>query len=126
MSFLSKMSNVAAAAHAPFIVAASPMLFDMDSFTELKIPRDLAKSFESTELIPWRSFRESEDSRYVALALPHVLLRLPYGPKTVPVEEFNFVEDVDGKDNSKYCHHSSREKVWSIIFKIQSHHMQFF
>ena len=80
----------------------SPLLFDMDSFTELKVPRDLAKSFESTELIKWRSFRESEDSRYVALALPHILLRLPYGPKTVPVDEFNFVEDVDGKDNSRY------------------------
>ncbi|HZS44228.1 MAG TPA: type VI secretion system contractile sheath large subunit [Blastocatellia bacterium] len=102
ISFLTKMSNVAAAAHAPFIAAASPMLFDMDTFTELKVPRDLAKSFESTELIPWTSFRDSEDSRYVALALPHMLLRLPYGPKTIPVDEFNFVEDVNGKDNSKY------------------------
>ncbi len=99
---LEKLSNVAAAAHAPFIAAASPKLFDMDSFTELGIPRDLAKGFESTELVKWRSFRESEDSRYVVLTLPHVLLRLPYGPDTVPVEGFNFVEDVDGKDHRKY------------------------
>jgi type VI secretion system protein ImpC len=99
---LEKISNVAAAAHAPFIAAASPKLFDMDSFTELGIPRDLAKGFESTELVKWRSFRESEDSRYVVLTLPHVLLRLPYGPDTVPVEGFNFEEDVDGKDHSKY------------------------
>lgn len=99
---LEKISNVAAAAHAPFLAAASPKLFDMDSFTELGIPRDLAKGFESTELVKWRSFRESEDSRYVVLTLPHVLLRLPYGPDTVPVEGFNFEEDVDGKDHSKY------------------------
>ena len=74
----------------------------MDSFTELGKPRDLAKVFESTELVKWRSFRETEDSRYVSLVLPHTLLRLPYGPKTKPVEEFAFVEEVSGKDHSKY------------------------
>jgi type VI secretion system protein ImpC len=102
IALLEQISHVAAAAHAPFMTAASPMLFDMDSFTELPIPRDLAKQFESTELIKWRAFRESEDSRYVALTLPRVLLRLPYGPKTVPVDEFDFVEDVDGQDHQKY------------------------
>jgi type VI secretion system protein ImpC len=101
-SMLEQISHVAAAAHAPFITAASPKLFDWDNFTELSVPRDLAKQFESTELIKWRSFRDSEDSRYVTLTLPHVLLRLPYGPKTVPVDEFDFVEDVDGKDHAKY------------------------
>jgi type VI secretion system protein ImpC len=102
MATLEKLSNVAAAAHAPFVSAASPKLFDMDSFTELGIPRDLAKGFETAELIKWRSFRESEDSRYVALVLPHVLSRLPYGPDTVPVDGFNYVEDTDGKDHRKY------------------------
>lgn len=102
MILLEKLSGVAAAAHAPVISAASPKLFDMDRFTELKLPRDLAKIFESSELIKWRSFRDSEDSRYVSLVLPHILLRLPYGPNTVPVEEFNYVEDVDGKDHDKY------------------------
>lgn len=102
IAMLEKLSNVAAAAHAPFIASASPKLFDWDSFTEMGVPRDLAKGFESTELIKWRAFRDSEDSRYVALTLPHVLLRLPYGPDTVPVDEFNFVEDVDGKDHAKY------------------------
>jgi len=102
IAFLEKMSNVAAAAHAPFLAAASPKLFDMESFTELSIPRDLAKSFESSELIKWRSFRDSEDSRYVSLALPHILMRLPYGPDTKPTEGVTFVEDVDGTDHSKY------------------------
>ena len=100
--FLDKMAGVAAAAHAPFIAAAAPNLFDMDSFTELGKPRDLAKIFESAELIKWRSFREGEDARYVALTLPHILMRLPYGPDTSPVEEFDFREDVDGRNHSKY------------------------
>lgn len=102
MALLEKISNVAAAAHAPFISAPNPSLFDLDSFTDLAVPRDLAKIFESTELIKWRSFRASEDSRYVSLVLPHVLLRLPYGPDTVPVEDFNFIEDCSGLDHSKY------------------------
>ncbi|MFL6259197.1 MAG: type VI secretion system contractile sheath large subunit [Thermoanaerobaculia bacterium] len=102
MALVEKLSGVAAAAHAPFISGASPRLFDMDSFTELGIPRDLAKIFESAELIKWRSFRDSEDSRYVSLVLPHILLRLPYGPDTVAVEGVNFVEDVDGRDHRKY------------------------
>jgi type VI secretion system protein ImpC len=102
MALLEKLSGVAAAAHAPFIAAASPRLFDMDGFTEIGVPRDLSKIFESAELIKWRSFRESEDSRYVTLLLPHILLRLPYGPDTVPVEGFNFQEDVDGRDHKKY------------------------
>jgi type VI secretion system protein ImpC len=102
MALLEKISQVAAAAHAPFIAAANPQLFNLDSFTDIGLPRDLAKIFDSVEYTKWKSFRESEDSRYVALALPHVLMRLPYGPDTVPVETFNFKEDVDGTDHSKY------------------------
>lgn len=102
MALVEKISNVAAAAHTPFIAAASPKLFDMDFFTELGVPRDLSKVFESLELIKWRSFRDSEDSRYVALVMPHILMRLPYGAETVPVEGLNFEEDVDGKNHNKY------------------------
>lgn len=97
MALLEKISNVAAAAHAPFISAASPKLFDLNSFVEMGNPRDLSKIFESSELVKWRSFRDSEDSRYVTLTLPHVLMRLPYGPNTVPVDAFQFVEDVTGR-----------------------------
>ena len=100
---LEKISEVAAAAHAPFIGAAHPKLFDLDSFTDLGVPRDLAKTFESLELIKWKSFRDSEDSRYVTLTLPRILMRLPYGMDTVPVEGFaSFEEDVDGKDHQSY------------------------
>jgi type VI secretion system protein ImpC len=102
VKMLEMLSGVAGAAHAPFIASASPKLFDLDSFTELSVPRDLAKNFESTELIKWRSFRETEDARYVTLTLPRVLLRLPYGPKTVPVDGLAFEEDVTGTDHAKY------------------------
>jgi type VI secretion system protein ImpC len=99
---LEKVSNVAAAAHAPFISAASPGLLGLESYTDLPNPRDLAKKFDTPDYAKWKSFRESEDSRYIGLTLPHILMRLPYGPETVPVETFNFKEDVDGTDHSKY------------------------
>jgi len=102
MALLERLAKVASAAHAPFIAAASPALFDMKSFTDLGVPRDLSKVFESAELAAWRSFRESEDSRYVSLVLPSYSARLPYGAKTTPVDNFNFEEDVDGRDHSKY------------------------
>lgn len=102
LALLEKISQVAAAAHAPFISAAGPELFNLDSFTELGEPRDMAKIFQSVEYAKWKSFRESDDSRYVALAMPHILMRLPYGRDNVPVETFNFEEQVDGTDHKKY------------------------
>ncbi len=102
MLLLEGLAGVAASAHAPFVGAAYAKLFDMDDFSKLYKPRDLSKIFESAELIKWRSFRESEDSRYVTLTLPKVLLRLPYGQDTKPVEGLNFEEDVAGEDASKY------------------------
>jgi type VI secretion system protein ImpC len=102
LALLEKLSQVAAAAHAPFLAGASPRLFDLDHFTDIGAPRDLAKLFESSELIKWRAFRELEESRYVGLVLPRMLLRLPYGEKTVPVEDFAYEEDVTGKVHGKY------------------------
>lgn len=102
MDLLNKIAQVAAASHAPFISAADSKLFDLDSFEKLAKPRDLAKIFESLEMAEWKSFRESEDSRYVSLALPRVLLRLPYGPKTDPVNGLAFEEDVNAPDTSKF------------------------
>ncbi len=102
MALLGKLSEVAAAAHAPFISAASPQLFNWDSFEEMGGPRDLTKIFSGADYAKWRSFRETEDSRYVSLALPHILMRLPYGQENVPVEAFNYEEEVDGTDSSKY------------------------
>lgn len=103
IELLEKIASVAAAAHAPFITAAHPKLFDLDSFEHLGIPRDLSKVFESIELVKWNSFRNSEDSRYICLTLPKVLMRLPYGESTVPVEGMSFEETVSGTDSSRFC-----------------------
>jgi type VI secretion system protein ImpC len=102
LSLLEKISNVAAAAHAPFIAAADPGMLELESYSQIDSKRDISKIFDSLAFTKWRSFRESEDSRYVGLCLPHVLMRLPYGRETVPVESFGFEEDVDGTDHKKY------------------------
>lgn len=103
MFFLEQMSHVAAAAHAPFISAAAPELLGIDSFDELGKPRDLSKVFDTVDYAKWKSYRESEDARYVGLTLPRFLGRLPYNPKDgITTEGFNFVEEVDGADHSKY------------------------
>jgi len=103
MYFAEQMSHVAAAAHAPFISAAAPELFGLETFTDMGKPRDLAKVFDTVEYAKWKSFREAEDSRYVGLTVPRFLGRLPYNPKDgTTTEGFNFVEDVDGSDHAKY------------------------
>ena len=103
MYFVEQMAHVAAAAHAPFISAASPELFGLDSFADLGRPRDMAKVFDTVEYAKWQYFRECEDSRYVGLTLPRFLGRLPFDPKEGNVVEgFNFIENVDGTDHSKY------------------------
>ncbi|NBC31207.1 MAG: type VI secretion system contractile sheath large subunit [Alphaproteobacteria bacterium] len=92
IELLGKVSNVAAAAFAPFISAAAPKLFGFDSFQELSKPRDLAKIFDSIEYAKWRGYRDSEDSRFVTLVMPRVLARLPYGEMTKPIDEFQYEE----------------------------------
>jgi type VI secretion system protein ImpC len=99
---LGEMSKIAASAFAPFITGASPTLMQMDSWQDLANPRDLTKIFLTPEYAGWRSLRESEDSRYVGLAMPRFLSRLPYGAKTSPVEEFDFEEDTGSADHSRY------------------------
>ena len=103
VELLGEMSKVAASAHAPFIAAASPALMQMSSWQELANPRDLTKIFTTPEYASWRSLRSSEDSRYVGLAMPRFLARLPYGAKTSPVEEFDFEEDTSGGEHGSYA-----------------------
>src|SRR5688572_5146183 len=102
MALLEKLSQVAAAAHAPFLSAAAPDLFGWESYTEMTEVRDISKIFDRLEYAKWRSFRESEDSRYVGLTMPRTLGRVPYGAGTKPTESFRFEEEVDGKDHKKY------------------------
>jgi type VI secretion system protein ImpC len=102
VELLGEMAKVAASAHAPFLAAANPSLMQMGSWQELANPRDLTKIFTTPEYAAWRSLRESDDARYIGLAMPRFLARLPYGAKTNPVEAFNFEEDTADADHSKY------------------------
>lgn len=102
VELLERVSAVAASAHAPFLSAASPDFFNLDSYTSLDAPRDLGKVFDTTEYAKWKSFRQSEDSRYVGLCLPRVLMRLPYGKDTKQIDAFSYEENVDGTDHGKY------------------------
>ncbi len=102
VELLGEMARVAAAAHAPFISGASPNIMQMNSWQELANPRDLTKIFSNTEYVAWRALRESDDSKYVGLAMPRFLSRMPYGALTNPVEEFAFEEDTEGGSHAKY------------------------
>src|SRR5579872_3003377 len=102
VELLGELSKTCAAAHTPFIGGASPTVMQMNSWQELANPRDLTKIFQTPEYAAWRSLRESEDARYVGLAMPRFLARLPYGARTSPVEEFDFEEDTSAGDHSKY------------------------
>ena len=101
LDLLMGLSNIAAAAHAPFVAGANPSLFGLASFEKLGDPRDLAKLFESG-MEKWTQFRNMEDSRYVGLTLPRMLMRLPYDPNDNPVEGLPFAEEVDGTDSTRY------------------------
>jgi type VI secretion system protein ImpC len=102
IELLERISQTAAGAHAPFLSAASPEFFNLESYSTLDAPRDLSKVFDSTEYAKWKSFRQSEDSRYVGLTAPRMLLRLPYGKDTKTIDAFQYEEDVDGTDHNKY------------------------
>ena len=102
VELLGEMAKISAASHSPFIAGAAPSLMQMESWQELSNPRDLTKIFQTPEYASWRSLREAEDSRYIGLAMPRYLSRLPYGAKTDPVEEFDFEEDTGSADHTKY------------------------
>jgi type VI secretion system protein ImpC len=102
VELLGEMAKVSAAGHCTFIAGASPTVMQMDSWQELANPRDLTKIFSTPEYAAWRSLRESDDARYLGLAMPRFLSRLPYGAKTSPVEEFDFEEDTGAADHSRY------------------------
>jgi type VI secretion system protein ImpC len=96
ISLLQKCAAVATMAHAPFLAAAHPKFFGLDNFLNLPNLKDLKALFEGPQYTKYSAFRDTEDARYVGLFLPRFLLRLPYGPGTVPVRAFNYEEDVIG------------------------------
>lgn len=102
VAMLGQISQIAAAAHCPFISAASPTLMGMESWQEIVNPRDLAKIFTTPDYAAWNSLRQSDDSKYIGLTAPRFLARLPYGQKTSPVDEFDFEEDATGGNSANY------------------------
>lgn len=100
---LRDLGKIAAASHSPFISSAAPTLMGMDSWNELANPHDLTTIFDTPDYAGWNSLRDSENSRYVALCMPKVLSREPYGQNSLPVEAFNFEETTDGHTGEKYA-----------------------
>jgi len=103
VELLGEMAKICSASHCPMIMGAAPSVMQMDSWQELANPRDLTKIFQNTEYAPWRSLRDSDDSRYLGLAMPRFLARQPYGARTNPVDAFDFEEDTDGANHSRFC-----------------------
>lgn len=102
IALLRNVSKVAAAAHMPFLASVGPKFFGKENMEEVAAIKDIANYFDRAEYTKWNSFRETDDSRYIGLTLPRVLARLPYGPETVPVRSFNYIEDVKGPDHDRY------------------------
>ncbi|NDJ56376.1 type VI secretion system contractile sheath large subunit [Enterobacteriaceae bacterium 4M9] len=129
VELLGEMAKISAASHCPFITGASPSVMQMETWQELGNPRDLTKIFQNTEYAAWRSLRESEDSRYLGLAMPRFLSRLPYGIRTNPVDEFDFEEETDSATHENYTwtnaayamavniNHSFKEYGWCTAIR---------
>lgn len=117
VKFLKDVSSVASMAHAPFLASASPRLLDLDSFTELDRPIDLGKIFDASEMAAWNSLRNNPDSRYLVLTAPRSLVRVPWGPDSMEVEDLDFDEDVSGDDHEKYLWGPSSWAMGSLIMK---------
>ena len=121
---LQQISSVAAAAHAPFISAASAQMFGMESFTQMPNPRDVAKIFDKNnpENTKWLSLRDSPDSRFLAMVLPHVLRRLPYGRATKEVDAFDYEEDVSGDHDQYLWGNAAYEYAQTLTAAFAKHH----
>jgi type VI secretion system protein ImpC len=124
VELLQHMSSVAAASHAPFITAAGARMFGLESLTEMPNPRDVAKIFDKTnpENTKWLSLRDSEDSRFIAMVVPHVLRRLPYGKKTKEVDAFNYEEDVSGAHEDYLWGNAAYEYANNLTKAFAKHH----
>ncbi len=101
MKLLQDMASVGAMSHAPFIASAGPKFFGLDSFQGMPALKDLESIFEGPQYAKWRGFRDTDDSRNVALTVPRFMLRSPYGEDN-QVKEFNYEEGV-GTQFEKLC-----------------------
>jgi type VI secretion system protein ImpC len=98
IQLLRNIASVSAMSHAPFVAAAAPQFFGVDSYEELSAIKDMQATFEGPQYAKWRAFRESDDSRNVGLTAPRFMLRAPYGENN-KAREFNYVETVKGHND---------------------------
>ncbi len=126
---LTNISSVAAAGFCPFVAAASAQAFGMDSFTELSNPMDLKQQFETADYIKWNGFRASEDARFVTLAMPRVLARVPYGRDTKKVEAFDYEEAPrDAVGNAKPMAHDDycwMNASYALVARMTAAHAEY-
>ena len=122
IAFLEGMAKNSAASHAPFISGADPSMLLMDSWQELNKPKDIENMFRSAEYAGWNALRESEDSRYLGLAMPRFLGRQPYGARTNPVEEFAFEEETGQGEHGKY---NWLNAAYAMVANINRSHSQY-
>jgi type VI secretion system ImpC/EvpB family protein len=120
ISVLGKVAAVAAAAFCPFVASASPSMFELEEFGQLEVVRDLEQTLSTPNFLRWRSLRDSEDSRFVGLAVPRVLIRKPYADDGTRIDRFRFIEDVSGPDRSKYLWTSAAYALGETVIRAYS------
>ncbi len=114
---LSNMADIAASAFCPFITNASPELFEVDHFGQLEEDLNHRAVFDSNSRRRWKSLCEKEDARFIGMAMPKMLMRVPYHDRpdlaqarqsqrsrllTGEENDFCFREDVGCPDSSKH------------------------
>lgn len=102
IALLTEVSRISAVTHCPFLASVGAKFFKKESIDEIPKIHDLENYMDRAEYIRWRTFRESEDSRYIGLTLPRFLLRLPYGQENNPIRAFNYEEGVDAEGSENY------------------------
>jgi type VI secretion system ImpC/EvpB family protein len=89
---LKLLAAVSAAAFAPTVLAAAPELLEIDDFTDLAGVADPTTVFRSNDYVRWRGLFSQEDIRFIAVTLPRVLARPPWGDDPCRVDRFRYQE----------------------------------
>jgi type VI secretion system ImpC/EvpB family protein len=116
IEMLTGLSQVAAASFAPLITAASPELLGLEKdFRELERPIRLSEIFSQVDYLKWRAFRDSDESCFVGLTLPRVLMRIPYGDDGSRRDGFRFREEAEARDRSRYLWGNASYAFGSVL-----------
>jgi len=104
ISILRQLSTTAAAAFAPLFINADPSMFSVDSFSDLRQSGDtLEKLHSQLDFFQWQRFRESEESRFVSVLCPRMLIRRPYRPELDFDLGFAYEERTESQRDYLWC-----------------------